>query len=113
MNESEDYKRGYLDGFNAAKRPHTSAQMEEIGQLRKRLAETHDLRLVVLDNNKRGMMYGIGEAGNAAADAYNFLAAMQVMPTLKCRKCNIEFQGVVGYYCPHIDCPSPTFAKTI
>jgi hypothetical protein len=67
MNESEDYNRGYRDGFNAAKRPH-------------------------------------------AVPPPNLTGAPVLPPTLKCCKCNIEFQGAVGYYCPHTDCP--TFIKT-
>jgi hypothetical protein len=61
----------------------SAAQMEEIGKLRKRLAETHDLRLLVDKGTTgwAGRMYGIGEAGSAAADAYNFLATLQASPS--------------------------------
>lgn len=35
----------------------------------------------------------------------NLTGAPVLPPTLKCSKCNITFQGAVGYYCPHLDCP--------
>lgn len=52
------------------------AQMTEIGRIRKRLADTHELRLVWIDNGKRGQMCGRDDKSDAAADAYNFLAAL-------------------------------------
>lgn len=66
MTESDDYKRGWYDGFNAAKSPHS-------------------------------------------VPAPNLTGAPTMPPSVKCSRCNITFQGAVGYYCSHSDCP--TFAK--
>jgi hypothetical protein len=57
----------------------TEQQMHEIGNLRRQLAEAHDLRLITIrdDTGYRGSMYGFGAAGRASADAYNFLASLQ------------------------------------
>lgn len=63
---NDDYKRGWYDGFQAAKAPH-------------------------------------------AIPFPNLTGAPTIPMTVKCAKCGMTFQGVTGYYCGDIECP--TFLK--
>ena len=64
--KSDEYKRGWYDGFQAAKAPH-------------------------------------------AVPPPSLTGAPTIPPSVKCNKCGMTFQGVTGYYCADIDCP--TFLK--
>lgn len=56
---------------------HSPETHKRIADLRRKLAEAHDLRLISWVNEagqRVGTMVGTGPAASAAADAYNFLA---------------------------------------
>lgn len=64
--ESQDYYRGFYDGFQAAKK---------------------EARQIPPDIGRMPVGPGLVE------------------PQIKCIKCGMMWQGVMGYVCPNMDCP--------
>lgn len=78
---------------------------EKIAQLERRVAELE--RLVGILTRDRDAMQPIASPGfPSIAPQYPFIPVMPaVSANPRCGKCNIELAPIMGYCCPHSDCP--------
>lgn len=64
------------------------------------------------EDYKRGYREGFADGFKKGQESFTPkpvwppLGAPTIPPSITCQKCKINFQGVVGYVCPNLDCPT-------